>query len=56
MAKVLVLDTGPVIGLATRSVLGEAIRERHLATATQEKPLISIVTVAECRSIATYRA
>ena len=54
MKRLLVFDTGPVVGLAARSALGQAIRERHFASARGETPLISIVTVAECRSIATY--
>jgi predicted nucleic acid-binding protein len=52
----LVLDTGIVVGLARRSPLGESVRARHLASASAERPLISVVTVAECRAIARHNA
>ena len=53
--RMLVLDTGPIIGLAAGSPLGNAIRSRHLATVSAERPLISVISVAECRAIATYK-
>lgn len=53
-APLLVLDTGPVVGIATRSPLGQSIISRHFVTQPREKPLISIVTVAECHSSATH--
>ena len=52
--RTLVLDTGPIIGLAKRSKVGEAVRSRHLATEISERPLISVMSVAECRSIAFF--
>lgn len=56
MTKALVLDTGPIVGLAARSPLGEAVRARHLATASLERPMISVVSLAECRAIASFRS
>ena len=53
-SSTLVLVTGVVVALALQSTLGRAVYDRHLATSPSERPLLSVVSVAECRAIAQH--